>query len=954
MSRLSFHCNLITVIITITVVLFSPLVIAETLHLKYQFERPVIEQVEIDGSTYDRITMSDAPNSGEVGHPALPASGAKILLPYGSEIENIEIILGDKHILGSDYYVNPVEEPFPLSSKPEDIPPLQANQTIYRKSSPIPLSKFENVGVQIFRGYQVLFLQLHPVEYIPIKGEISYYSEMSVIIDLKDNEKSIPLLRNVDIDQQEISYWVDNKNQVESYNRAVKNGSKSYDLLIITPSAFVAAFTVLKDHHDNNGIITEIHTLDQIGANDPHSIRDFIRQEYQNNGIEYVIIGGDDDLIPAVDLYVSSTVSSGSVEAYDMPCDFYFSCLDGTFNYDGDSRWGEPTDGDGGGDVDLFADVHVGRISANSVDEVNNLVNKTIAYLNSNDPYLANIFLVGEQLRFGGLGEYGGYAMDEMVDASDAHGYNTMAFPSSEYQFDKLYDLTTYPYNNWNPSLLIDRINTGVHIVDHLGHSGPGYAMKTDTAYIRTNLTNTNYCFMYAEGCSAGSFDNTDCWAEYVTTTMEHGAFGCIANSRLGLGSRSTAHPVHVFNREFFDAIFRTEEAKPQLGKAISDCRVDHIFHINSPTVRWNFYEINLFGDPSVAIKQVKCLNISFPDGLPAEVQPNTEVTFEMVVTPIGQGSCVSGSGQLHYKIDDGSWVDNPITNFSGESYTVTLPQLSCGNQMEFYVSIEEASTGIYSNPQPDTPNVVSVVTEEIVVFEDDFETDQSWTISGALWERGIPQGLGGTEQQYAVPDPTSGCNGNNVMGYNLNGDYENNLPQTYIISPLIDCSESENTTLRFCRWLGVEQPDYDLAQIAISNDGTNFYLVWQNPAVIADLEWQDIEYDISSIADNQSTVYLAWIMGPTDGGLVYCGWNIDDVRVVSKECIGWLCGDVDNSEDINVADLVFLVDFIFKGGPAPSIYESGNVDGIGEINVADLTYFVDYIFKGGAEPICE
>ena len=94
--------------------------------------------------------------------------------------------------------------------------------------------------------------------------------------------------------------------------------------------------------------------------------------------------------------------------------------------------------------------------------------------------------------------------------------------------------------------------------------------------------------------------------------------------------------------------------------------------------------------------------------------------------------------------------------------------------------------------------------------------------------------------------------------------------------------------------------------------------------------------------------------MGPTDGGLVYCGWNIDDVNVISKECVGWICGDVDDNLDINVADLVFLVDYLFKGGAAPTAYESGNVDGIGEINVADLTYFVDYIFKGGSAPICQ
>jgi len=90
-----------------------------------------------------------------------------------------------------------------------------------------------------------------------------------------------------------------------------------------------------------------------------------------------------------------------------MPGDFYFACLDGTFNYDGDTYWGEPTDGDGGGEIDLLPEVGVGRISAANVAEVNNMVTKTIAYLESEAAYLSKVLLTGEQLTFGGLGEYG-------------------------------------------------------------------------------------------------------------------------------------------------------------------------------------------------------------------------------------------------------------------------------------------------------------------------------------------------------------------------------------------------------------------------------------------------------------------------------------------------------------------------------------------------------------------
>lgn len=61
--------------------------------------------------------------------------------------------------------------------------------------------------------------------------------------------------------------------------------------------------------------------------------------------------------------------------------------------------------------------------------------------------------------------------------------------------------------------------------------------------------------------------------------------------------------------------------------------------------------------------------------------------------------------------------------------------------------------------------------------------------------------------------------------------------------------------------------------------------------------------------------------------------------------------GDVDHSGAINVADLIYLVDYIFFGGDPPPCPEEGDVDGSGAINVADLTYLVEYIFFDGPAP---
>jgi len=155
-------------------------------------------------------------------------------------------------------------------------------------------------------------------------------------------------------------------------------------------------------------------------------------------------------------------------------------------------------------------------------------------------------------------------------------------------------------------------------------------------------------------------------------------------------------------------------------------------------------------------------------------------------------------------------------------------------------------------------------------------DADPGWTTEG-LWGCGPPTGQGG---QHGQPDPNSGYSGANVYGYNLDGDYENNLDETHLTSSALDCTGMSAVTLSFWRWLGVEQPTYDHAYVRVSNNGDDWVTVWENTAAVADSAWVYQEYDISAVADDQPTVYLRWTMGATDSSWQYCGWNIDDVEV--------------------------------------------------------------------------
>ncbi|MGA2671012.1 MAG: C25 family cysteine peptidase [Dehalococcoidia bacterium] len=620
--------------------------------ITYDFPEPLVEETSeipppkgalpaAEGCV--SVTMEDLPKWSEPGLPVLPFKTANILLPYGFDVERITVICGNKVALPGSYMVEPGQKAVPLSYE-GSVNVTPPDREVYDSSAPFPGKLYSDDMIQTKAGCRILLVNLHPVEYIPEPGQLYYYENLTVEVTLRAAATAQGGWRSVKHlaqDEDVVREMVDNPDAIKSYRAAPSSfetlsllDPADYEYVIITNEALEATpgpnnFQALRDEKISRGITATIVTTEWIYANysgtrpdggvdNQTKIRNFIIDANGNWGTKYVLLGGDgdgadvggesgDDIIPA-----RGFAADGDS---DIAADMYYACLDGTFDYNANGIYGEPNDGPGGGEVDLFAEVYVGRAPVDSQAEVQNFVSKTLAYQSMpvTDENLRKVWMVGEYLGFGGVADWGGNYKDEIKDGSSAHGYTTVGFEDSAYApgFDvsTLYD-RDYPGHDWPASEIINIINDNVHLINHLGHANVGYVMKMVNSDV-DNLTNDELYFIgYSQGCYSGSFDNRDdsgyytdydCIAEHLTT-QPHGAVAFIANSRYGWGAGgSTDGPSQHYDREFWDAVFGEDILN--IGIANQDSKEDNAGRVGDEIERWCYYEINLFGDPELALK---------------------------------------------------------------------------------------------------------------------------------------------------------------------------------------------------------------------------------------------------------------------------------------------------------------------------------------------------------------
>jgi hypothetical protein len=558
-------------------------------------------------SNYDLIQFEGLTLTGKAGEPTLPYQSIRLALPPGEEIDRIEIITGELKEVPGAYQLYPVQYSHALSDN--NVSSFYRKQEVYQSASPYPSSQYGTFSTEFLKGTGIGMTTVTPVVYLPKEGKIRYYQSITVRMYSKPTDRARRATENYSINARSltsIEKFVQNPSVINNYLQS-ETSVNHFGILIITGHDYFGSFQPLVNLYLRRGFRSILADVDSIsstvtGQDLPEKIRNYIIQAYQAYGIEYVVLGGDIDIIPYRGLYCH--VQSSSVyEDWDIPSDLYYSALDGTWDNNNNQVWGEI------GEDDLLPEVAIGRMPFSNPQEAATMINKSIAYQNTPvTQELNRVLLLGEQLLDVPL-TWGGDYLDLLIGHKIDNGYTTDGIYTTS-DIETLYD-RDLP-QPWNVNQLLASLNEGKPVVYHSGHASSYYNMRmfawtlNEGDFEGMNGTDHNFCVVYSHGCYSGSFDEEDCIAEEFLK-LNHFAVEYVGNSRYGwFNEGSTEGPSEHLNREFVNALYHNEDYR--IGEIHQQSRINSSSWVNAPgqweegALRWCYYDCNVLGDPVLGI----------------------------------------------------------------------------------------------------------------------------------------------------------------------------------------------------------------------------------------------------------------------------------------------------------------------------------------------------------------
>ena len=558
--------------------------------LSYVIELPLSElAVEIkDG--YTLLSFEGAYYDAASGYPLIPFMMRRYLIPRGMKVSNVSLRALSVKTLYVERPLYPAQPPRPLSARVDFVEPVKEAY-----ASRVALSDFDAQLLYegLLEGEKIASIAVKPIRYTPAEGKLEVAEQMVVTIRYEPDPAYVGPAGITTAQQRKLSLRVqgivDNPELLTPQLVSQPMADEEYRHAIVTPYLLRGSFEVLAEWNTRRGIRDTVVSLESIASTFPgrdiaEQIRNFVIFAHEEWGLEHLLLGGDEGLVPTRDCYLA-TYGGGSKDT--IPTDMYFGCLDGDWDSDGDNVFGEMNDG-----VDLYAEVSVGRACVNDAEEANLFVGKIMIYQDNPAPGFVSKLLLPSEILWPDLGYSGDGTNDDIA---------AMSHPGTK--IAKLYETQ----GTLSRQAVEDSLNAGVGLVHHCAHGNEVAISCADAAFYNwqaAELMNGDRMSVYVSiACNVGAFDYTGfggCLVEAFQRAELGGTVAWVGNSRYGWGTPPSRGPSECLDVSFFGQVYDLDN--PEIGPALASAKEENVGWGDRTFGRWCIYELNLHGDPAMSV----------------------------------------------------------------------------------------------------------------------------------------------------------------------------------------------------------------------------------------------------------------------------------------------------------------------------------------------------------------
>jgi hypothetical protein len=611
----------VTVPLTVIAVFLSGIAGAATTSIDVNLSSAQVRVVP-DGGLSNIIVDASADIAGSLtlmsdpGKPALPYYIVRALLPEGHEFVGFDASPGVNFVVSESY-----DPPISNALRDPDVEPVKEQPRLVdtHTGGAFPGTAARYLGTGHWHGHAIAAFAVFPFQ---VDGRrLTLHEQITLTVDTRPRPAGDPISRPERMSperslavREQISALVANPPATGLYrspavtrptgrfqpSAAPSLEGSPVEYLIITTDELAGAFQRLADWKTAKGVPTVVRTTEWIHANSrrgvdiQETIRFFIRDAYEKWGVTWVLLGGDTPEIPA--RYCYNTYYYGGRF---LPVDMYFACLDGSWNGDHDDVWGEPPLGGANDDVDLYAEVYLGRLPTSSVSDVNVMTDKIINYKTPVDPTYTDRLMFLAEVLFP-------YPWDPPMDI-DVNGAETAEWILNRPGLSSMDIVRAYETDYLFPGSIhesrdqaVDSLNAGFDFVLHIGH-GFRFNMHVGDANVviadADTLSNQDRFFnIYMLNCTAVAFDY-DCLGEHYLENPIGGAVSVI-------GANESAFPdaSSWYMSEYVDLMF--EQNVTNIGETFARSRLPRtpIAEVADNPDRWTHYIYTLLSDPELPL----------------------------------------------------------------------------------------------------------------------------------------------------------------------------------------------------------------------------------------------------------------------------------------------------------------------------------------------------------------